>query len=522
MLINVTMMSVTATHSEQSVRRFAPWVLLIGVFFAYAPALNGDFVWDDVFLIRDNPIYDDLSTSWTAAWGDFYQQGDTDRKKGGYLRPVPVLINALNIKLFGLNAASFRMINLGIHCLSAGLVLLCLKWLLVPFGLRYFIVGLFALHPLQTEAVLFISCRGDLCAALGVFASLYAYLRARQGGWAWRVLSYFAYGFAILSKEVAIGLPVFLLFLEWLQPGARLSRTFGFWVGALAYLGLRYALVEGVERIYFDTTDLPIVVINLIGFYLGRTVWPTEPRVLYDGLPVTELGGITLVGSFAILGSVWVLTRPRLSQTGLSLSVAWSVVYLSVVLHIVPLLTLASERYLYLPMIGLVGGVSFSLHRLLSDRLNPSRRWVTFFLIGVLSTAATLSHNRSYDWQDEVTLWQAELKVNPLASKAYANLGTAFAERGRYQLAYDAYRRSWQLAPGRQVVFRNLARLEARRLPHPIRGEFLKAALHPQPAMADLRAMIVQLRTAKYAFAARLLAQRLTAIEPPVTLPSAP
>ena len=175
--------------------------ILLCLGLTYGSALHGDFVWDDVFLIRDNAVYDGWATAWQTAWGDFISMGRRAVPKAVTFDPVPVLLNALNIEIFGRDPFTFRVFNGLLHCAAVWLALLCLRQLNVAAGLSVFVAGLFALHPMQTETVLFISCRGDLCAAVGVFGAMYAFLRSRDGGYIWGFIACIAYGFAVLSKE---------------------------------------------------------------------------------------------------------------------------------------------------------------------------------------------------------------------------------------------------------------------------------------------------------------------------------
>jgi len=547
-------------------------LLVVAVVLVYLPSLSGDLVWDDVLLIRDNPALGSPATAWDAAWGDFYAQRP-DLPRAGYLRPLPVLLNAATYQLWGAWALPYRVTNLLLHLGGA----LLLAWLLVrlgapassteanptlstiwppegqghptslptsgqsvgddptslarapgsppadglvsgpladggpaTWGLAAAAAALFALHPVQTEAVAFVSARTDLLAAVFALLTVHAVLDARAGR---RRGFFLAPGFfvlSLLSKEAALLLPGALLALLGF-PRRRSVRRLLVFLGVLAmlYVGLR--LVAGS----LPSPAEPVgphrlaSALNLAALYLRLLVWPTDLHLLYDDLPVDEVGWPAFVVLLLFFGWLASLRRPGLVRA----AGTWLVCGLLPVLQLVPLATLASERYLYLPSLALALGAWPLLDR-------ARRYWPRLFVPGlsaVLLLAGLGSATRALDWRDALQLWTAEASRPAASYKAFLNLGATLAERGRLPEARRSLLLAWERQPGDPTVWRNLVRVELGLVPTgpgmdpELRSRFLAEALSRSPDFVSLARYAVPLRQAGLELLAHLLEERAAA-----------
>ncbi|UCF38341.1 MAG: glycosyltransferase family 39 protein, partial [Acidobacteriota bacterium] len=174
-----------------------PVLLAVLCFLLYANTLGHSLVFDDVTLILQNRSV--LELDWA-----------TILYKGGY-RPFRTLTYALNYAVGGEDPFGYHLVNVLLHALNAVLAFL-LFWRLSRSNAVAGIGAAFmALHPVQTAAVAYVSGRKDLLAAFFLLAGFYLYVsRRKEGGIGWKtlvaVLPLFV--LAILSKEVAIVLPV--------------------------------------------------------------------------------------------------------------------------------------------------------------------------------------------------------------------------------------------------------------------------------------------------------------------------
>ncbi len=150
--------------------RALPFLLLpVAVAVGYGPALRNDLVWDDRIHILENPAVRE------ARWGEIATQ-----PVGNYYRPVVFATFALEARSAGAAPAVFHATNLALHALAA--CLLFAAGSVLGAGLGVALAGslLFALHPVQSEAVLYVSGRTDVLGAVFALAALLLHARAAR------------------------------------------------------------------------------------------------------------------------------------------------------------------------------------------------------------------------------------------------------------------------------------------------------------------------------------------------------
>ncbi len=370
---------------------------------AYVGVVGLGFVWDDRALILENPLIQDLRM-FPAYFGADLWSTEADVVSSGYYRPLMLLSLAIDHALFGLNPAGYHLHSLLWHLLSVGSLALFLRRLV---SLEAALVGaaLFALHPAQSEAVVWIAARNDSMAA--TFALLALWLVDEPGEGRWHlvgagVLS----GLALLAKESVLLLPaaLFLLDRARCQPLAW-RRYAAISSGLLAALLLR--LISDVGGTPFPTPEALAMsaeraphILALIGMMIAwpsvlSSAWSLEWLAL--SVP-TLLAGLSVLAALVVLPLVVTGQRRRLACSGLGIAVLF---YLPAVVPIVSK-GLVGERYLYLPMAGLV---------LWAVSMLPGRR---VWLLGALLPLCILRiHSRVPDWTEERVLWTAAARDVP-------------------------------------------------------------------------------------------------------------
>ena len=280
---------------------------------AFLPALQGDFVlWDDDRMFLENHFYRGLG------WSQIMWMFTTFHM--GHWMPLTWLSLGLDYLLWGMNPAGYRATNLLLHGANAAAVYLVSLRLLRRVlahasaaregAIRAGAAGaalLFALHPLRVESVAWATERRDLLCALFYLLAILAYLRALNG-WPsrqaperpWYAWSLLLFALALLSKSMAVSLPVVLLILD-AYPLRRLGGRPGGWLGAatrgvwlekipFALLSLGASVVawlaladSGNASMVADVTSGGSAAISLygLGFYLWKTVVPVGLSPLY-------------------------------------------------------------------------------------------------------------------------------------------------------------------------------------------------------------------------------------------------
>jgi tetratricopeptide (TPR) repeat protein len=457
-------------------RRFPFFILAIACAVVYANSLVNGFVWDDRALVNDNRFI--------REWR-FLPKVFTTNLFGGagheaiFYRPVQTLTFMIDYRLWGLRPFGYHLTNLLLHL---GCTILVYMFVARVAAWRTAMIAglLFAVHPLQTEAVAYVSGRADSLAVGFGLLSLLLYINAQAAprDVPWRVGSLAAFAVALLSKEMAMVFPALLILYDLLfdQPRsrsdllARLRRRYLPYLGVLALYGLVRHLSVGLRGFSSEVSrtslfERGLLVLKVFGEYLLLLVAPrnlhmertvTIPSSLFEW-PI--LGAAALLMLLAGLGA-WAFRRNRSITFGL----LWFFIAFLPISNLIPLNAEMAEHWMYLPAIGLFLTVALGVETL--ER--QGRGWlVTAPLVAVILLFGGLSIRRNLDWKDEVTFYELTLKASPESSRMYENLGLALMERNQYERAIEAFKTAIRLAPGAYKhylglgsVYRKMGRLE--------------------------------------------------------------
>ena len=158
-------------------------LIVAATLLVYANALGNAFLWDDHFLVVGNTAI----KHWANVATIFVHPLFPDAIGSRYYRPLQTLTYLLDYQLWGLRPWGFHLTNMLLHAGTA--VLLYRLGLVVLRDARAALAGalLFAVHPIHTEAVTYVSGRSDPLAAFLMLAAALWFVR---GGW-WIVASTF-------------------------------------------------------------------------------------------------------------------------------------------------------------------------------------------------------------------------------------------------------------------------------------------------------------------------------------------
>ena len=428
--------------------------MLVGVSVAtYANTSANGFVWDDNDVIVNNPANRSLGTIPSLF-------ASVDRTQTGqhtaYYRPLTRLTYVLDRQLFGESPAGYHLENVVLHALA---VLALYLFVRVSFGSsRSALVAalLFAVHPVNSEAVDFLATRNTLLATLFTLVSLLAFQRARLSDRAGLLpVSWAAFFAALLSKETAAMLVAILPVLMRLGPGRPTARTgrsalLPFLAVLGAYLTLRWNALSGPVGASLDAAGLPgrlAANLYIVPRYLGLVLWPRDLSALH-GVPAdwTARWPLLLLAWLAICAAAFLVVRLRSPLA--SFGLAWFALNLLPVSGVVPIPSAPmAERYLYLPAAGLwmIAG------DLVSQLRERRPRWRTALAAGVaalafLGAAATVRRNRV--WRDAVSFYSAMVEASPDQVLGHYSLGLAHQIAGDLPAARSSWERAVALDPG--------------------------------------------------------------------------
>ena len=420
-------------------------LIVIAVMAVYANSLDNAFQYDDRHSIVENPHIRSLQDIPAFFTHPEYFSRDADK---AMYRPLLLLSFALNYAWGQYDVSSYHLVNVSLHLICALLVWGILRHIHQPPCMSLLGAVFFAVHPLATEPVNYISSRSELMAAAGVLAGFLLYLRSEEKKRAaYQVASALCFAAGLMSKSVALVLPLWIVIWQW--HSGRLSTTWSkLWPYALvavAYvLTVRNFLIKAVlsEPVRSWPEQLGTQAKALI-YYAMLFFAPFKLNVDH-GFTTSGFGELIVILSALALASLFFLLG------GLSrLGILWILTALLPTL-LVPLNVLVNEHRLYLPLVGLV----IALLGMRSLQALPGLRWGTPIFIALFGLMA---FERNRVWSDEVSLWGDAAVKNPGSVRPLVYLGNATRQRGQLELAERYYRRALQLEADHPTVRANLA-----------------------------------------------------------------
>jgi len=417
--------------------------VFLAALIAYLPAANGPFLFDDrnlVPFLESPPEWSFLAAR--------------------LARAVTNLSMVFEAKISGLNPKSFHLTNILIHLLNGLLVWRILDHLLRRFGedrpgnrmAALAGAGLYLLHPLQTEAVAYISSRSEVLCAFFAYAALQVFLDTNPAGetsWTRSLAATLLLALSALSKEPGVAMAgVFValdLFSEsplTLKPLLRRWRLYVPMLAAASFVGFRlYALLsrEGTAGATAKHKPIDYLLTQFTVFwnYVRLILFPVGQNLDHD-YPVVRAPGtiFTWAGFVAIAAALVLLWKWRARYPLAFLGAVFLLILLAPTSSVVPIDDAMAERRLYLGFPG-VAMIAAEFLR----RIRPSAR-AAAAIAAVLAVLGGLTWRRAELYTSAVAMWQDSVSVNPRNSRAWFHLAFAFYEQGRCAEASRAYERA--------------------------------------------------------------------------------
>lgn len=444
------------------------WVLSFVVIIVYLNSFFGEFQFDDYNVIVENP----LVHTWNAwAW---------DVSTG--IRPLLKFTYMLNW-ISGLDLLGFHVVNITIHTINTLLFyFLSLKFMerhpdvalnKYKYKIAFITALLFGIHPVQAEAVTYISGRSTSLMAMFYLGCLLTYIHGAglNKRFYLYVMSPVLFIMSVAVKEIAVTIPAAMLLwevccsnrLKW-RDIAR-YQVIHWMILVVAGIALAIHPVYSDLLMYgFDKRSLSVNLltqINGVTYLLSRLIFINRLSIDPD-LPVIYEWNVLVIIELLLLVSLLVIgvlgimrMRCFYSRPWIGFGILWFFLHLIPTNSIVPRLDVANERQLYMAVWGLFFAtvIELSLIKLL---------WQRYFNIGIglvmvvvlLLAYSTISRNHTY--RSEVALWKDTVSKSPANARAYNNLGFAYYLEGRHREARNAYNKSLKLRPDYGLAKNNL------------------------------------------------------------------
>lgn len=366
-----TMEKINKLYVSRRFNLIAFGVIAVMTFIAYSNTFNASFHFDDNPSIVENPSIKRLTL---------------DNLKTLILgqRPVVSLSLLLNYQLGGLNVVGYHIFNIGCHVITGYMVYLFIVWtlnmpsLVTRFGHRAKRMGLFgallfAVHPIQTEAVTYIITRSEILTALFYLATFLLFIRSvKTGKFRYALAASVTSLLSMGSKQWAVTLPAMLMLYDFLFLSDRkikpvLLRWLTYVLIALPWIEIYYttplAASSGNTSFGFNvntTTGITpwtylLTSCNVIWTYIRLLVLPISQNLDYD-YPVAKTllefpTLLSFLGHAAVIAAAFILYKKK-GELLLPFCVAWFYITLSPTQSFVPIIDVIFEHRAYFPSIG--------------------------------------------------------------------------------------------------------------------------------------------------------------------------
>jgi len=476
-------------------KNFHRWSWLIPILLALAFNLNvlqNGFGWDDEWIIPHLKSPDHLLDLFLP------DKPPPNSPKSAYLhfRPLTTISYLLDHEFWGDRPFGFHLSVWLVHILNTALVYFLAGVLLKTSDpalsfIPLLAASLFAVHPVHAEAVAWIAGRNDVFCTSFLLASLLFYLRFHRTGRRFSfTLSMLAFFFALLTKEVAVGLIVLFPLYEFLaadrgQPvlWRRLALRFAIPLAILvAYFWMRSSTLQFLpggssSPATFSPSILPDIV-RAYGFYFHLMLFPYPHNPFITGLPASNLFLFSSAFTLVLLMAGLVLAVVR-RQTLLGMGLGWTVIFILpaagvTAFHLAA--TPGAERYVYASSAGflvvgawllLKGSEKLALPSIINLHrvpLTPSHLLVIAITTCIVGLWGWQSWHRNTAWRSPLTFWEAAVSAAPEAGFPHRLLGLQYVSAGRYSEAEEQFRQAIAnfqktLGPGHLAVADSLFNL---------------------------------------------------------------
>jgi len=371
--------------------------------------------------------------------------------------------------LFGLEPPFFRLTNILFH-LGSVLTIFTIISLLYNRKLGLMVAGIFAVHPLLTEAVTWIS--GGIHAQYSFFVllSFLLYLLARSQNWQkkYYLISLLVFFFALFTTEKSAILPLILLCFEFSfgqlnQNWKRIIPYFilsGFAAIFVLFGGNFSSRVTALHSQYYQEKGLynPLTQIpTAISSYLQLIFWPDKLTLYHSEMAFSNFQFSIMVLMTTVFLGLLLFSFFKKNNRQYFFWLAFFVISLLPMLTPFKVAWIVAERYVYLGSLGIFVLFGLGLQKLGETTKN---KYVTFGLWAIIIIAFFVrTVVRNVDWKNQDNLWLAAARTSPSSPQNHNNLGDLYARHGNLPKAAEEFLLAIKLKPDYGDAYHNLANI---------------------------------------------------------------
>jgi len=424
---------------------------------AYFPALSGQFLWDDEFLVGSNPFFKS-----PIFFFEVFRHRLFLDALSGYYRPVQNWTYILDYLLWDQNTFGYHLANVFYHALSAFLIWRVLR-IVIPRlwenlepvkveGIALLTAALWVIHPIHNAAVAYVAGRADSLACIFALSAWLLVEKARALAQQSRrvpqvlciVLAVLCTTLGLCSKEITIiWIALFVLFTFGFQRGISWRDRFGCLAGAVVAVGLCYGLramlpPQTAASVPTSNGDPALLALGALGDYTGLIFYPSNlhmdrtlcmndkigTNAAWLGQPHFRL--LTFIGAAALLAfialAIWKGPGRRLRW----FAIGWFLIGFLPISNLYPLNAQVAEHWIYMPSVGfmlLIIAAVFTLR-------NPWQPVLVGALCLALIPLTIRTAVRANDWTNPIDFYTRTIENGGGTSRIHTNLAVAYFYAG--------------------------------------------------------------------------------------------
>ncbi|MBF0485375.1 MAG: tetratricopeptide repeat protein [Candidatus Omnitrophica bacterium] len=442
-------------------------MVILGIL-AYSHTFYSEFHLDDVPFIVQNPSIRKISSLWEMGQGVI----------STHARYLTFFTFALNYHFNGLDVFGYHLVNFLIHLLTT-----CLVWatgyslfktprlkddalisLETRFLLPFLAALIFFIHPVNTQAVTYITQRFESMAAMFYVGAVFFFIQARLCEKNSLRFIFFAGSLVsaiagMLSKETVITLPVMVIVIEFAFfrtipslrkkiPWLLIFSAAGLFLIVPAFfsfdiLGLGHPIHSAShenEMIYFH--EYLLTQLRVFATFLRLIFIPAGQNIDYDfRKSISLFEPITTFLSFLVLSFLlWFSFQIRRKNILVSFGIWWF--FITLCANLVPRMFVIFEHKAYLAGIGIYWS---ALALLFQNNKNTWLKAAATVFAAFILAATTFARNEV--WKTDIALWQDVVKKSPEKHSPHLNLGSAYCLKKDYDNCLTELNLALDIAP---------------------------------------------------------------------------
>ncbi len=449
-------------------------LLLLFVIIAYFNSLANDFVVDDLAIKESKTIG---SIAYILTSPQYFVQ--------------PLIYNII-YKIGRFNPTLFRVGNIIFHLFTVWTIYFLVTFL-TKKRVGFFVAALFAVHPVLTESVTWISGGNYTRYSFFLLASFLFYLVAyRLKKNIYNVFSLSLFILSLFSHPFALTLPLILLVYELVLSDIKKNwkkivpyfAISSIWL--VSYLLNLQSRSESIfsqpnavgSKVYNPLIQIPFVIVN----YLKLILWPDHLTIYH----AESLISLSFYSIFLLMFIFFCLFATYLYKKN-KLILFWLIFFvisISPTLMFVKISWNIAERYIYLGALGILFPIGYYLAGL--TKLINNTKVINGIFIFILFFLTLRTVNRNFDWKNEESLWTATAKTSPNYDKSHLNLGNVYLKKKEYSSAIREFKQVIEINPNNWLPYNLLSLIYFDQKDYLEAEKYTKQAIKVAPANGEL------------------------------------